>query len=517
MLQGTFALMNRSLRVDDRLLRTHLFRLGFLTFTYFMVIITQRQQASFGAPGLRLFVMIIFLNFFFILLAAAGFFSSSISEEKEEMTLGLLQMAGVQSLSLLLGKYIPRLAWAILLLVSQIPFMMLAITLGGISVDQVIAAYVTLLTFLWCMSSIALLCSVIAPRSHSASVLTTVFFLIYFVGPPILLGCVQLMTSLDWVEQGGIVDRAISRGCYFMFDTAAFLQLQKIGQTGFNGSLVNTQTVFNSILGLVAFLSAWAAFPVFARDEKPAGPGRNLGTLTTRRRGGWSYFRPGRAWKYPLPWKDFHFIAGGTPGVVSQFLLFGCLILAAFYVQYRISGKVYWWESAGVLMWTMTVVAGIQIAALSGRVFSEEVKWRTLTSLMLIPRNVANIAYGKFLGCCLSLAPTVFFFVCGTFMFFASAKTLNMNGLYDSKIYLAIFWGGSQTCLLFHLTAFYSLHIKWGGLPAAFGTLYAANAIFSFLMTSEQRLFLLNGALGVIGIVVLQVLIGKRLQTLAAR
>ena len=144
-----FALTNRSMRVDDRSLRTHLFRLFLLGFTFYMLVMAHQMSQYNDAPGLQLFVSLCFVDFFFILLASVGLFASAISEEKEEMTLGLLKMAGVNGVTLLCGKFLPRFLLAIVLLLSQIPFVMLAITLGGVSWPQIVGAYVALLAFLW--------------------------------------------------------------------------------------------------------------------------------------------------------------------------------------------------------------------------------------------------------------------------------------------------------------------------------------------------------------------------------
>jgi len=61
------------------------------------------------------------------------------------MTLGLLKLAGFTSASILAGKSIGQLVTMALLLLVQAPFALLAITLGGVSPHQVVAAWVILL------------------------------------------------------------------------------------------------------------------------------------------------------------------------------------------------------------------------------------------------------------------------------------------------------------------------------------------------------------------------------------
>ena len=130
MLHKTFALLQRSLRTDVRLLRTHFFRallLGFILFTLF----TDKGLLRSGSPGLELFSWLVYCNFWFIAAAGALYFSSAISEEKEEQTLGLLRLAGISPFSLLVGKWLPRVIGGLLLVAIQFPFTLLSITLGG--------------------------------------------------------------------------------------------------------------------------------------------------------------------------------------------------------------------------------------------------------------------------------------------------------------------------------------------------------------------------------------------------
>ena len=104
-------------------------------------------NANYSAPGRDVFRYMCWVNFFLLNLAGVSFFSTVITEEKEEMTLGLLRMAGISPVGILLGKVTPRLLGVVLLLSVQLPFTILAITLGGVAINQILAAYVALLAF----------------------------------------------------------------------------------------------------------------------------------------------------------------------------------------------------------------------------------------------------------------------------------------------------------------------------------------------------------------------------------
>ena len=131
MLRGTLALMIRGLRFDCRRWQMHALRFLLVAIFLFLLFISWIEYVvSIGtAPGLGFFSYITYTNFVFITLGGMSFFTSSITEEKEEQTLGLLKMAGVNPLGILMGKLGPRLLNALLLLAIQFPFVQLAVTL----------------------------------------------------------------------------------------------------------------------------------------------------------------------------------------------------------------------------------------------------------------------------------------------------------------------------------------------------------------------------------------------------
>ena len=117
----------------------------------------------------------------FATLAGPLMFATCITEEKEEQTLGLLRMANVGPLSLLLGKLAPRLASALLILIVQFPFTLLAITLGGVGWSQVFAAFCTLLAHVFLIANVGLFCSVVGRRTGSAVGLCAILLFGYLI------------------------------------------------------------------------------------------------------------------------------------------------------------------------------------------------------------------------------------------------------------------------------------------------------------------------------------------------
>ena len=180
MLNGAFALLGRSLRIDARSWPTHVTRLGLVVAIYFALCITLATEDQFGAPGLRFFEGIAYLDLVFMTLLGLGFFSTPITEEKEEDTLGLMLMAGISPLGILAGKSGGRVGQALLLVAVQYPLMMLAVTMGGITPVQIIAVTMALLAYMLLLAGFGLLCSTLASSSRKASGWVIVGLVLYF-------------------------------------------------------------------------------------------------------------------------------------------------------------------------------------------------------------------------------------------------------------------------------------------------------------------------------------------------
>src|SRR5262245_49373029 len=132
MIRKTLALLIRALRVDARNFRSHLIRVGLLSVILYSLWFSDFMSPLSGAPGLTLFRILAISNAVFVTIFGVGHFASAIAEEKEERTLGLLKMADVGSLSILLGKWAPRMIAMLLLVIVQVPFTLLSVTLGGV-------------------------------------------------------------------------------------------------------------------------------------------------------------------------------------------------------------------------------------------------------------------------------------------------------------------------------------------------------------------------------------------------
>lgn len=438
MWQAIAALFVRSMRMDAQRIPLHLVRLLFVFGIYFMMWMSQIDTFS-GAPGMRLFGGILFMNSALIALGGVGLFSTAITEEKEEETLGLMMMAGISPLAILLGKSTSRLAQALLLLAVQFPFTFLSITLGGVAVRQIFAAYLTLLALTVLVANFGLLASIICRRSSTAMQVSTLFLIAYAFLPTF-----SPTVFPHWV-----------------LSSSAFEQLISIQATNFHAPLISPQVISNVVAAFVFFLLAWWLFPYFALTDDRGLPARGLISQKSSRR---RWMSAGRAWSNPLIWKDYYFLAGG----LSRALLYvtACTLLWLVLSAGSAVNSTWFSNSNEVLGMHLGIMVGLlilQTARYASRLFHDEIRNQTLTSLIVLPRSLQNISYSKLGGCLLGLWPLL--------AIIAIDITLLPDGwtTFFQMIAHSGFWGAMILLSFFlHLTVLLSLYMKWGALPTAF-------------------------------------------------
>ena len=517
------ALFERSLRVDARTPSVFGTRVALLTILLVSLLeVEQTSRYGFSsAPGLQLFTGVLWINVVFISLAGLSYFASAITEEKEETTLGLLRMTDLNALSILLGKSTSRLVGAGMLLLAQVPFTLLAVTLGGVSTRQIAAGYCTLLAYVFLLCNIALFGSVVFRRTAVAALMTGVFVWIIFVLPSVILGAFRdAMAAGVFVATSGW--RAVLiRSLEFMTGVSAWSRLSKILRTGFAEGPIGFQVISNVVIGIGFFLLAWVVFEPCTRNQYEDAPVRGIVTMRKGRR---ARMPEGVCDLGAVTWKEFRFAGGGVRGLALKFLVFG-VATAGF-------AKVIWLTNDGsrrevfgaFLIWTSLTVSAVNLAFDASRVFKNEVRWKTLSSLVLLPFSIREIAYRKVLGSVAGVTPYLLYCFIGLLLIpkqfsqFLDGITTHQEGF----MFLAIFV--SQYILFLHLTAYLSLVIKRGALPLAVAIQYVGGTflimpISLIFMVSPgwqgwELLFILVGTLVVTGI--LYRAIGIRLARAAA-
>lgn len=521
MFTGSLALLHRALRLDARLLQTHLFRVTFAMAIYFGLVWAHATSLTIGAPGLKLFQSLTFLNLGLITLAGVSFFATAISEEKEEETLGLLKMAGINPIGILLGKSTSRLLGAILLLMVQFPFTLLAITLGGVTLGQVLAAYASLTAYMILLANVGLLSSVTQRRASSASALTVLTLLLYFLAGPLMQATRIGLVNGGMILARSATDQTLATLADYASRASVYERLRSIMVTGFAQRVVGFQPVSNIAAALLCFLLAWVGFNSFTRDWRATAARAPRAARTW----GWRRLPRRRPRRHPLAWKEFHFITGGFRALAIKLIAYGLLTGAILWCATRYYGFSRQQAALGAVF-TMLGFLLLESCLYVSRVFHDEWREHTLPLLMMLPIVTSRIVYTKLVGCLPALLPGLLWLLVGC-AFLSNPVEEVLKTLILPSRWFAILIAG----LLLTLTAFFSLVVRWGALPLALAVMLSAGAfggccfspMLSVFMSVSGQSDSFEGAFLCVDIVValliagLQFDIHRRLEIVAAQ
>jgi len=548
--------LNRALREDATRRRAHAFRLSGTLLILVFLVVAHASSGGIAAPGRRFFELISWLNLALIVIAGASYFATAITEEKEQGTLGLLQLAGVSPLGLLLGKSTSRLIAVLLVFLGQLPFALLAVTLGGVTARQIIAVDIALAAFLVMVANVGLLSSVLMRRSGSACAWVLLALALLLLGVHYGGDSLSTLIALGHVSADSrfvVVARDLLQA---LNDVSIVTRLEEVLQTGFDGDLIGEQAWIHTAAGLIAFLLSWTAFNRFTRYFDAAVPargwlprGRSIAwrrrsalsgetaapvsrtaapvsrtvgcvratdSCATRRAG--SRTGPKAVGKRP-PVSTL--VAGGHVCVLLKFAAYPALLVMLWRFELPLR-SVTGYNFSELSRLVMLAVIGGEACFYASRIYHEELKWGTLPNLAILPQPMSVIAYGKLAGCLLSLSPAVVVLL--VLMTLVPAQTVDPIWMASASWWMVVM----QWVILLHLTVLFSLTVKWGALALAVATLLILDALLALPFTlliaglsasSHDE----HAAVGPIiyfgcGIsAVLQVLIARRLRYVAAR
>lgn len=458
MFPGAIALLERSLRIDARALLPHAIRGGLIVAIYggiMFALISTVLGGGPGAPGFQFFCNITYLNLTAMTLIGSSYFATPITEEKEEDTLGMMLMTGITPLGILLGKTGSRLAQAMLLTAVQIPPILLSVTLGGVTLHQIIAAQVAVFAYIVLLAGVGLLLSTISPGNRLAAYRMTTFLLIYWLLP---LFCSEVLTNSRTLNP--FTQKALTAIAQF----SVFQQIGTVLTTGFNESAISVQVVSNLIAGIICFCGSWFFF-----DTANSSPQRTDATDRVLERKGW--LAPGRPKIEPIVWKDFYFLHGGPVALVIRFVLWISLYLVLAWLQDGsiINVPLNNSDVTSRFLIMMTVATTFDAGLCASRAMSEEFQvnsWPTL----LLARSANRILLDKWIAAIFSWSPTP---IC----LFLAIELLPYGQLMTTAFLRRIEFLGwllPHLLLVPHVTAVWATYVRWGALPLGIMTTIAS-------------------------------------------
>jgi ABC-type transport system involved in multi-copper enzyme maturation permease subunit len=132
-------------------------------------------QAALGAQiGQTLFVALLVVLTIVVVLLAPAFTASAISGERERQTFEMLAATPLNGTAVVVGKLFSALAYLFLLVLASIPLMSLVFTFGGVSVDDIVRAYVVLVASAISFGAVGLFLSALVRRTGTATILSYV-------------------------------------------------------------------------------------------------------------------------------------------------------------------------------------------------------------------------------------------------------------------------------------------------------------------------------------------------------
>lgn len=464
MIQAVTALVTRSLQMDSRSLTTHLTRLATVTGIYIALSCVIAIATRFGAPGFRFFSSSVYLNSIALTLIGISSFSTTITEEKEEDTLGLMIMAGISPLGLLIGKTGGRLIQVLILMMLQYPFVLLTVTLGGVSSVQIQSAYLGMASYVVMLAGLGLLTSTIAASSRTSGTWMAILIAAYMLVPYL---CGELAASTAVNRKSPWISLLLTT----ISSSSLFMRISDILTSGYGESPWSLQVISNCILGLVCFGLAWCCFGWALRSSSTEAISR--GALTRQKKGFGRTFAPGRAWSNPLIWKDFHFVSGGLSMRLTRFvlysgLLFVCCGLTSLWGMGHQSGAI-----LGMYQIFLLFAISWETAMLTSRCIHDEVRGQTLSTLVMLPTTTFRLFYSKLFGTLLGAYPGYLFFLVTNLIGIESVQDFLIDG--PGLLFVSHF------LLVPHLSAVYSFWVRWGAVSLGIGTMVGLFSVWVVL------------------------------------
>lgn len=526
----TLALLNQTLRTDSRKLSVHLF-LGFYVGALFLMVYLESESTNaVGAPGLELFRKISVINFVFLLFTAVFYLGTVISEEKEQGTLGLLKLTGLSPVVLLLGKSGSRIVFVLILLAMQLPFALFSITMGGVTLEQILGSYFNLTCFFFMSAMLGVFCSVFAKNSSSGMALALVLNIFYLISP-------SIMGAL--VREYMLRNPAPSQFIMYLNSIVKFFSVESV--MGKMTQIMITRTpveifspfvVICLLTGLLFFYFAVKKFESSTQefDSPQSQPAENKIIINTSKEGQ-IWVDP--AWKSAVAWKDFYFLTGGYATMLGKAIAYPAGAIGIPMLVVIFSSRISFSDVDDIrrmihsfFLWGGLGFMGLEMILYLMLMYHHEIEEKTFANLILIPKSLFRITFEKVSAYLFSLIPVACCVILG--LIIGADYVLESLGkvrLSSSNLLIGIaFLSGAIAYL--HMIVFLSLDFKLLAFPVSLILFQVITSGFIYLMDFDfgglynyhivsQALWFTAFYSGIT--FCLFFLTGKRLKTLAGR
>jgi len=356
------ALFNQTMQTDGNSGFHFLLKLLMMILSFLMLFIADVvDMMGSGAKGLVMLSMISSTNLFFVTIATISLFCTAITEEKEHNTLGVMMMTGVSPFGLLVGKLLSRLYIVIQLILLQIPLIVIATTLGGLSMEQVLAHLVYFISMIFVMSQLGMIFSITCSKSSHSVAFTVIF-----------LGFLSIIPCTD--------------------NATFFTYYFKIFETGFKAGIFTQPVYYLLFISMALFVVGVFIFNSFTYGDNSGFFNKEVTPLVSVNRK--------RFTERALFQKDFRYFTGGFTAMAFRFAALGIFFLI------------------GILFQRNEIFYSISIAWLyiesfyySQVMVKYEKKNGTLSTLGVLPLRPYEILNQKYIAFVISVLPALLSFL----------------------------------------------------------------------------------------------------------
>ena len=468
MISGVLTLFNWTLKMDSKSIYPHVIRALFALALLFAISMSFADVFGASRMGLNFFEAVCSLNVLIITVSGISYFVTAVTEEKDAGTYALLRLAGMNSLSITLGKSTSRLVSSLMLLVIQLPFTFLAITLGGILWNQIIAAYLAMAAWMILIANLALFCSVRCATSGRAAGLAGAIVGMFLFCPVIIQNGLATMpagmlsksavTAIEHIPETLAEISVFDRLAEILGSNSVF-GIPAINPSGITVSAANSaatsllgnQFWWSCLIALALFTISTCTLDLWSSPTETSGLSENR---SVRR------LSVSRCWSWPIAWKEFLFFTGGRTFAIVKFVA-GGLTYAGFRLYQEMEGGYagLWLSDDYGWLTFLTFVAVLTLEVLlysSGCLFAE-VRQLTQSTLVTLPISSVRTLLEKLAGCAIALVPVLFWI---GFTFLTSPDGIYRHCSVTMVISYLIMLGFSS-----HIAALLSLYTRWAALP----------------------------------------------------
>ena len=151
-----------------------------------------RLDLTTSPPSARRLVDLFFLGQYVIAsLMAPTFAAGAVTGEKERMTFEMLLASPLRPVAIVIGKMVASLTHIGMLILASLPIIVLCLPLGGVSLFEVLAAYLGLIVSVVLFGAIGVACSSYFSRTSASLVVS------YLIILPLVMGGVLFWRSLE--------------------------------------------------------------------------------------------------------------------------------------------------------------------------------------------------------------------------------------------------------------------------------------------------------------------------------